>query len=56
MRDTKEQLLVAKANLNRSLCSKQSGALCYQPKLSLTLSNRKIVDLDGMIVKLLEIK
>ncbi len=47
MRDLKEKLLEAKAGLNRSACSKQSGALCYHPKLTLTVSNRKLVDLGG---------
>lgn len=47
MRDSKEQLLVAKAGLNRSSCSKQSGVLCYQPKLTLTLKDKKLIDLGG---------
>ncbi|XP_057368025.1 uncharacterized protein LOC130689027 [Daphnia carinata] len=49
LRDTQEKLLVAKASLNRSACSKQSAALCYQPKLILILSNKKLIDLNGNI-------
>lgn len=50
MRDAKEKLLEVKAGLDSSTCSKQSGALCYQPKLTLTVSNRKLVDLGGKVV------
>jgi hypothetical protein len=47
MRDTKEKLLVVKAGLDRSACSKQSAVICYQPTLTLILSNKKLVNLDG---------
>jgi hypothetical protein len=47
MRDTKEKLLVVKASLDRSACSKQSAVICYQPTLTLILSNKKLVNLDG---------
>jgi hypothetical protein len=47
MRDTKEKLLVVKASLDRSSCSKQSAVFCYQPTLNLILSNKKLIELDG---------
>lgn len=45
IRDKTNQVLVAKAGLNRLIRSKQQ---VYQPQLILTLSNRNITDLGGI--------
>lgn len=48
MRDEQNKLLIAKASLDRSVCKKQTDVSCFYPKLALTVSNRKLIDLGGI--------